>query len=155
MKKELIVICLLFFIEACSIKQVDKIHILKAGIGFDSIRIGITTREDLVKYYGKWTKADTFYVYPITCSDSLQRVIYSFGFSYSNLGLTFYFRPYKNHLSSIWVYSPFKAKTKEGIVLNESTFDSVLKIYGDQGWEFIGEEKILREYDGMKFEDTC
>tara|TARA_B110000967_G_C18804761_1_gene520392 strand:+ start:63 stop:1274 length:1212 start_codon:yes stop_codon:yes gene_type:complete len=56
-------------------------------------------------------------------------------YRYDKIGLTFQIDPYdKNKIvRSISVQSPFKAKTENGIVLNESTMKDVWNTYNDKG----------------------
>ena len=56
-------------------------------------------------------------------------------YRYDKIGLTFQINPYdKNKIvRSISVQSPFKAKTENGIVLNESTMKDVWNTYNDKG----------------------
>lgn len=56
-------------------------------------------------------------------------------YRYEKIGLTFQIDPYdKNKIvRSISVQSPFKAKTENGIVLNESTMKDVWNTYNDKG----------------------
>jgi hypothetical protein len=56
-------------------------------------------------------------------------------YQYTQTGLTFQINPYdKNQIvRAIFVESPFQAKTKNGIVLNESTMKDVWKLYNESG----------------------
>ena len=56
-------------------------------------------------------------------------------YQYDKLGLTFQIDPYdKNQIvRTISVESPFKAKTENGIILNESTMNDVWNTFNDKG----------------------
>ena len=56
-------------------------------------------------------------------------------YRYDKIGLTFQIDPYDRNqiVRSISVESPFKAKTENGIVLNESTMKDVWNTYNDKG----------------------
>ncbi len=73
-------------------------------------------------------------------------------FSYSSIGLSFKIDPYdKNEIvRSIIVESPFRAKTKEGIVLNESMMNDVWNIYGDRTYSGSG-NYICNRQNGIYF----
>lgn len=141
----------------------NEFHILTPGIGYDSVKIGETTLKDIVNIYGKDFKTDTFYT--TIYSDETELIpmateIYSIEISYDSIGVGFYFHPKQEAISSISVYAPFKAKTKEGIILNQSTFNDIVNIYGEQEWIFsVSEkneknnvaEKMKKEYNGITF----
>jgi hypothetical protein len=91
------------------------------GIEEISIVIDSSTISDVIEIYG------TDY----TLSEKTLITNYRF----DKIGLTFQIDPYdKNKIvRSISVQSPFKAKTENGIVLNESTMRDVWNIYNDKG----------------------
>ena len=91
------------------------------GIEGISIVIDSSTISDVIEIYG------TDY----TLSEKTLITNYRF----DKIGLTFQIDPYdKNKIvRSISVQSPFKAKTENGIVLNESTMKDVWNIYNDKG----------------------
>ena len=91
------------------------------GIEGISIVIDSSTISDVIEIYG------TDY----TLSEKTLITDYRF----DKIGLTFQIDPYdKNKIvRSISVQSPFKAKTENGIVLNESTMKDVWNIYNDKG----------------------
>lgn len=71
---------------------------------------------------------------------------------YDKLGLTFQIDPYdKNQIvRSISVESPFKAKTENGIVLNESTMKDVWNRYNDKGC-FTSKSHAWNTQNGISF----
>src|SRR5690554_669303 len=91
------------------------------GIKGISIEIDSSTISDVIEIYG-----DDY-----TMSEKTLITNYR----YEKIGLTFQIAPYdKNKIvRSISVQSPFKAKTENGIVLNESTMKDVWNTYNDKG----------------------
>lgn len=73
-------------------------------------------------------------------------------YQYEKIGLTFQIDPYdKNRIvRSIYIESPFKAKTENGIVLNESTMDDVLELYNEKGC-FASKSYVWRPQNGITF----
>lgn len=73
-------------------------------------------------------------------------------YQYEKIGLTFQIDPYdKNQIvRSIYIESPFKAKTENGIVLNESTMDDVLELYNEKGC-FASKSYVWRPQNGITF----
>lgn len=73
-------------------------------------------------------------------------------YQYEKIGLTFQIDPYdKNQIvRSIYIESPFKAKTENGIVLNESTMDDVLELYNEKGC-FASKSYVWRSQNGITF----
>ncbi|REG82471.1 hypothetical protein C8N41_1202 [Winogradskyella sediminis] len=91
------------------------------GIEGISIVIDSSTISDVIEIYG------TDY--------NLSEKTLITNYRFDKIGLTFQIDPYdKNKIvRSISVQSPFKAKTENGIVLNESTMKDVWNIYNDKG----------------------
>lgn len=77
--------------------------------------------------------SDVIVIYGTDYTLSEKRLITNY--RYDKIGLTFQIDPYdKNKIvRSISVQSPFKAKTENGIVLNESTMKDVWNTYNDKG----------------------
>ena len=73
-------------------------------------------------------------------------------YRYDKIGLTFQIDPYdKNQIvRSISVESPFKAKTENGIVLNESTMKDVWNTYNDKGC-FTSETYAWNTQNGISY----
>lgn len=73
-------------------------------------------------------------------------------YRYAKLGLTFQIDPYdKNQIiRSISVESPFKARTKNGIVLNESTMKDVWNAYNNKGC-FTSKTYAYNTQNGISF----
>lgn len=73
-------------------------------------------------------------------------------YQYTKLGLTFQIDPYdKNQIvRSISVESPFKARTENGIILNESTMEDVWNTYNDKGC-FTSKTYAYNTQNGISF----
>lgn len=73
-------------------------------------------------------------------------------YRYEKIGLTFQIDPYdKNQIiRSIYIESPFKAKTENGIVLSVSTMDDVLELYNEKGC-FASKSYVWRPQNGITF----
>jgi hypothetical protein len=112
---------ILLFVCFNSVLAQTKLLIPKKGIEGISIVIDSSTISDVIEIYG------TDY----TLSEKTLITNYRF----DKIGLTFQIDPYdKNKIvRSISVESPFKAKTENGIVLNESTMKDVWNTYNDKG----------------------
>jgi hypothetical protein len=140
----------------------DGYHILVPGVGFDSVQVRKTTREDIIRLYGSNFKADTFYTkepveHRIIDHDTgayikvdTIKTLYSIRMNYVGQGMQFYFFPNQSTIFNIAVVPPFKGKTKLGIRLNKSTFNDVLKAYGKVDWLEAGDNTFL-DYNGIIF----
>lgn len=73
-------------------------------------------------------------------------------YRYEKIGLTFQIDPYdKNQIiRSIYIESPFKAKTENGIVLNETTMNEVFELYNEKGC-FASKSYAWRPQNGITF----
>ncbi|XLS28039.1 hypothetical protein ACJD0Z_12610 [Flavobacteriaceae bacterium M23B6Z8] len=100
-----------------------QINVLIPNKGIEGISIVIDSSKisDVIEIYG------TDY--------SLSEKTLTTKYHFDKIGLTFQIDPYdKNKIvRSISIQSPFKAKTENGIVLNESTMKEVWNIYNDKG----------------------
>ncbi|TJY31587.1 hypothetical protein [Pontimicrobium aquaticum] len=108
------------------------------GIEGISIVIDSSTIPDVIEIYG------TDY----TMSEKTLITNYR----YDKIGITFQIDPYdKNKIvRSISVQSPFKAKTENGIVLNESTMKDVWNTYNDKGC-FTSKTYAWNTQNGISF----
>jgi len=108
------------------------------GIDGISIVIDSSTISDVIKLYG------TDYTF------SEMNTITNY--CYDKIGLTFQINPYdKNQIVRlISVESPFKARTENGIVLNESTMKDVLNTYNDKGC-FTSKTYAYNSQNGISF----
>lgn len=141
-------IALLISAIICRAQWVE--HIIYPAIGMDSFYIDKSTLEDIVRTYGPNYRVDT--VYESLLGDLTQKkYVYALAIIYKKQGLSFYIGPSSDVLVGISVYKPARAKTNKGIILNRSTFQDVINIYGPGEWYF-GNGYILKRYDeGIKF----
>jgi len=164
MRVFLILVLSIFFSITAVAQQNSGFTMLIPGIGFDDVKVGQTTREEIIKKYGEGFKIDTFYSVDsptqygrtIIVKGVHSKRIYSIRLSYDILGLSFYFRPHDDFIFEIDAQYPCQAKTKEGIILNKSSFSDVNKIYGVLDWSFMEEGKSLYDmaldYDSLGIE---
>lgn len=133
----------------------DSLTIIIPSVGFGNIRLGKTSIKKIKKIYGSDYQIDTNYCRIISNPIDLDTIIpyksvYSIMVSYPKHGITFYFDSTFKKLFSIHVYHPFKTITDQGIILNESTFRDVEKIYGTVSRTFSS-EKMHKHYQGIVF----
>jgi len=118
--------------------------IAKAGVGIDGIRVGRSTRADILRKYGRKFKTIKHY------SDSS---LYSIQMKYKN-GMSFYYckKDKKQQIFDIELRSPAKVKTAKGLVLSKSTVAEARKKYGKprKGLQFRGIEFYYNTYRGKK-----
>ncbi len=141
MKKQLLfflVILLLIgslFLPASAQK---KYKIAKAGVGVDGLRVGRSTRADVIRKYGRnfVTKKHGRYS---------AQMIYS-------SGMSFYYcqRDRQQEIFDIELRAPARVKTSKGIVLSKSTVREARKKYGKprRGLQFRGIEFYYAKYRG-------
>lgn len=142
-------------IFSCKDNSQEQIHVLHPGIGYDKLKIGVTTLQDIALLYGDNYRCDTFYVKKTLSIgthdiDSFPKTMYSIGVFYDSLGISFFFHPDEKNIFCISIKSPFKAKTDKGVILNESTFYEIEKIYGKADWGFP-DQKLTKDYEGIIF----
>jgi hypothetical protein len=144
---------------SCRSSISENEHTLIAGKGFDNIEVEKTPLTEIIETCGNNFSIDTFYTPIFTPNDFLtvdsvdRKRIYSIKYAFNNLGLAFFFRSNQQTPFSILIYSPFKGITDKGIILNKSTFNDVIKKYGETSWSFSG-NTIMKSYEGISFEDT-
>lgn len=147
----LIVVCLL---PIFSLAQTHNYSLLIPGVGYDSIRVGSTTKKEIIKFYGENYSWDTSYSYSIP--DNLDTIvapnkfIYNYKMNYKTLGLKFYFYPHDDYIYAVSISAPFKAMTKDSIIAGISSFGEIKKKYGDCRWAFAGYQKML-DYNNIIF----
>ncbi|HQU85391.1 MAG TPA: hypothetical protein PKY59_19780 [Pyrinomonadaceae bacterium] len=99
------------------------------GESLDSIIIGKSTMDDVVSVYGTDYKL-------------IKHNEYSNEMVYTKLGLSFYScqNDPNKEIFSISIQSPFKVTTRKGIILGESNFADVLRIFGksERNYAFKG-----------------
>lgn len=124
--------------EAQKRKVVYKIA--KAGVGIDGIRVGRSTRADVIGKYGRnfTTK---------------KHGRYSAQMRYRN-GMSFYYcqKDKKQEIFDIELRSPARVKTAKGLVLSKSRLSEVYKKYGKPktGLQFRGIEFYYNTFRGKK-----
>jgi hypothetical protein len=108
------------------------------GIEGISIMIDSSTISDVIEIYG-------------TDYNISEKTLIT-NYYYDKIGLTFQIDPYdKNKIvRSILVQSPFKAKTENGIVLNESTMNDVWNTYNDKGC-FTSKTYVWNTQNGISY----
>lgn len=152
-KLDFFVLILILLSVCCLNKSKEDTHIIKSGIGYDNFIIDETTLSDIINYYGNNYRIDSAHWLP-PMFDSTQ--IFSISYSYDTIGVTFSFYPDSNRVFCITVKPPFQGKTKEGIILGISTFEDVVKAYGETEWHYIGNWlldpiALIKQYDGIEF----
>ncbi len=103
----------------------------KAGVGVDGIRVGKSTRSDVIRKYGRDFTTE-------------KHGSYSFQMKYKN-GMSFYFcqNDEQQEIFVIELRAPAKVKTNKGIILSKSTVGQVKRKYGEplnDGLQFKGIE---------------
>jgi hypothetical protein len=119
----------------------DKEIIIKEGVGIKSFVIGKTKEHEIInKLGGNYER--------------IKHKNYSVEIIYKELGLSFYFyqSDTKKTIFSIHFRKPFKGKTIKGIILNQSTMENVIEIYGKPNWRTCNEcDRWFSEYPGINF----
>jgi len=115
--------------DAQSTKQTNKIKVVKEGVGFDGIRVGVSTQADVIKKLGKNYTLKT-------------HKKYSYQMVYPG-GLSFYMcqSDKRKQIFDIELRAPFEAQTGKGIILGTSTLEDIYKTYGknrDGGLQYRG-----------------
>ncbi|NNE99945.1 MAG: hypothetical protein HKN25_13070 [Pyrinomonadaceae bacterium] len=144
MKKTILSLTILliagFSLTAEAQKRKVVYKIAKAGVGIDGIRVGISTRADVIRKYGRdfTTK---------------KHGRYSAQMRYKN-GMSFYYcqKDRKQEIFDIELRSPARVKTAKGLVLSKSTVSEARKKYGKPrtGLQFRGIEFYYNTYRGRK-----
>lgn len=117
------------------------------GESLDSINIGKSTMDDVIAFYGADYKL-------------IKHREYSYEMVYKNLGLSFYscLNDPNKEIFSIDIQAPFKATTAKGIILGESTFEDIFRVYGkweknSMGFEYE-KEGLYFNYETEDSEET-
>ncbi|MEZ5429278.1 MAG: hypothetical protein R2747_23725 [Pyrinomonadaceae bacterium] len=102
------------------------------GERFDGITIGKSTADDVISTYGDDYKL-------------INHKEYSFEMIYKKLGISFYYcqRDPRKEIFVVEIESPSRAMTSKGIILGQSTFEDVFRLYGNaeetsSGFEYPG-----------------
>ncbi len=114
------------------------VKILKEGSGFDGIRVGRSTADDVIKKFGKSYKLVKHKKY------SAQMIFPG--------GISFYYcqSERKKTIFDIELRAPFAGKTAKGITLSKSTLEDVYRIYGKSkdGLEYRGVSFYYAKFKG-------
>lgn len=130
-----------FSISADAQKQKSYYKIAKAGVGIDGLRIGRSTRADVIKKYGRGFK-------------TIKHGRYSTQIKYRN-GMSFYYcqKDKRQQIFDIELRSPARVKTAKGLVLGKSTVGEAKRKYGkplNDGLQFRGIEFYYNSYKNKK-----
>ncbi len=143
MKLGFLVLALVLFVglpNTFAQKKFSKFKIAKAGVGIDGLRVGKSTRADVVRKYGRNFTTKKYGKY-------------SAQMRYRN-GMSFYYcqKDRKQEIFDIELRSPAKVKTSKGIVLSKSTIGELRKHYGKpiKGLQFRGIEFYYNSFRGRK-----
>lgn len=117
----------------------ESYKIAREGVGIEGIIVGKSTKQDVIKKFGKDYKW-------------IVHRKYSYQMAYPN-GLSFYIcqSDKKQQIFDIEINLPYKAKTSRGVILNKSTVEDVYKIYGKPSGSASSESL---EYKGVNFSYT-
>ncbi len=128
--KHLFLIILLFAGFAIS-TEAQTVKTATAGVGVAGIKVGKSTRSDVIRKFGK-----TF--------ETEKHGKYSYQLKYDS-GISFYFCQADNRqtIFDIEMRAPYKVKTSKGITLSKSTVADVKKSYG--------KSKTGLRYRGIEF----
>lgn len=134
------IILLLAGFSLTVVAQKSSFKTAKAGIGIDGLRIGKSTRADVIRKYGRNFK-------------TIKNGSYSTQMKYKN-GMSFYYcqKDRKQQIFVMEMRSPAKIKTAKGIVLSKSTVNDIKKKYGKpkSGLRYKGIEFYYTTYRGKK-----
>lgn len=109
--------------------SLQKLNVIKEGVGIEGIVVGKSTMDDVVKKFGK-------------DYDWVTNKKYSYQMTYAKLGLSFYIcqSDKRKEIFVIEIKPPYRAKTSRGIILGQSTVEDIEKTYGKlkSGLEYSG-----------------
>ena len=131
MKNKILFLIILLFAGFAISAEAQTVKTAKEGVGVEGIRVGKSTRSDVIRRFGKNFKI-------------IKNGSYSTQLKYKN-GLSFYFcqSDKKQQIFDIEMRAPYRAKTSKGIELSKSTISDIRRIYGKS-------KKGLR-YRGVEF----
>lgn len=146
LKKLTTLACLLVLILACGLTgaparpSMQHSGVALEGIGIDTIRIGTSSKKDVIASYG-----EDF--------ELIAHNKYSYEMSYKS-GISFYYC-YKDPAENIFLVElqpSSKVSTSKGIVVGESTMADVFNIYGEVDLSQTAYDGILvAQYRGVHF----
>ena len=123
---------------AVSVAEAQTYKTARAGVGVDGIRVGRSTRSDVIRKYGRNFR-------------TLKHGSYSYQLKYKN-GMSFYYcqNDKQQEIFVIELRAPARIKTAKGIILSKSSVGDVKKKYGKpkKGLRFKGIEFYYVRYRG-------
>ena len=137
-----IVLLLAGFSTTATAQKKSSFKIATAGVGIDGLRIGKSTRADVIKKYGRGFR-------------TIKNGSYSTQMKYRN-GLSFYYcqKDRKQEIFVMEMRSPARGKTARGIILGKSNTNQLIRKYGQpvklNSLRFKGIEFYYNRYKGKK-----
>jgi len=131
--------------SCCKLNYADKYvvndNLIIEGQGFETFEIDKTTAKDVIKKLGRQFT-------------EIKHKNHSVQLYYQDLGLSFYYKQGDNtkKIFSIVFSKPFKGRTSKGIVLEQSTMEDVIKLYGEPDWTTCDNCDFWTSiYEGIQF----
>lgn len=118
--------------------QSSRAGYITEGVGVESIVVGKSTKEDILKKYGSDFKI-------------VKHNEYSLEIVYEKIGLSFYYcqQDPNAEIFVIEVEPPYRGRTSKGIVMGKSTREDVVKAYLGRR---VAVDETLKEMSEMEFE---
>ena len=145
---------------ACKNNKTDGFYLISPGIGFEEFQVKKVTSKFIIEKLGTRYNIDSHYVDIDPFVENLESMtdynkeLFSISYTWDTLGLSFYFKPQNDTCISICFTKPFKGKTSQNVYLDSSTFNQVIKSYGDIRWLFT-KNSIMKDYDSIIFSTDC
>lgn len=143
---ERLVVVIFIVLAGCKTSNPEETSTMKGnliieGKGFGSFEVDHTNANDVIEELG-----NTY--------EQINHKEYSTELYYKDLGLSFYYfqSDKKKIIFAIHFRSPFEGSTAKGIVLNQSTMQDVIRIYGKPDWGTCdGCDTWDAEFKGIEF----
>lgn len=140
MKNKTLFLIILLFAGFAISAEAQNIKTAKEGVGVEGIRVGKSTRSDVIRKFGRDFKTD-------------KNGRYSYQMMYDN-GLSLYFcqADRQQQIFVVEMRAPYRAKTSKGITLSKSTTSDIQRIYGKskKGLRYRGVEFYYATFQGEK-----
>jgi len=126
------------------------------GKGMGGIVFNVSTEKEVAERFGPdyWPEEIIVNQY-FDQKKKVNVVIYNFKMKYVKKGIIFNFTKEEGmpeKLTSIEIFPPFIVRTKEGIILGQSTLQDVVTTYGYGTWGYSNKNKqVTKTYDGIVF----
>jgi len=157
MKNFIVVLLMLTGLSAIAQKNknADTMQVY-IGKGMGGILFSISTEEQVTERFGSDYWPEEIIIKQYFDEKTKKNVtIYNFKMKYIKKGLIFNFTKEEGKpemLTSIEIFPPFIVRTKEGIILGQSTLDDVVKTYGYGQWGYSNKnQQVTKTYDGIAF----